>query len=55
MTKKNSKMIVVSSEVDNMILKLGLMRDSYSNVIKKLIIYYNSNGKENVELKRDST
>ena len=50
---KNRKFIAISFEVDDMICKIGMKTDSYSNTIKKLITYYNSNGKEAVDLKRN--
>lgn len=52
-TQKNGKNIKISLEVADMISNIGLKTDSYSSVIKKLIAYYNSSGKEKVKLWRD--
>jgi len=49
---KNRKFIAITYEVDKMICEVGMMKDTYSDVIKKLFIYYNSEGKKRTGLKR---
>ena len=49
---KNRKTIKITHEADKMMCecKIGQMRDTYSDVIKKLVIYYNSKGKKRTGL-----
>ena len=49
-TIKNRKMIAITYDVDEMICDVGQMGDTYSDVIKKLLIYYNSEGKKRTGL-----
>jgi len=45
---KNRRSLFITREADKMICecKIGRMKDTYSDVIKRLVIYYNDNEKK---------